>query len=565
MNIDRSLAHAGTTLRRLSALLACLALGACGQNQNYSQSPGFITIGGTASTLNGTITLNDNSADPLTVSGNGPFTFALQLASGASYNVTITTQPSGQQCTLTNASGTATSNVTNIGLTCANVYTIGGTIAGLNGTIALLNNGANRLSVTGSGASTPFTFTQPVAVNGAYNVTIQTQPAGGNCTVASGGTGNASANVTSVAINCKPFTLRPLPSIYTTGKAINYSAYRAGGPNVGEIVSDADIKQDLQLLVAAGYNLLRLFGGDANSESVVRIASTTPALQGLRFHAGSYLTGATPSCVDATGTNDKDIAQLIHMANTYSNIVAVSIGNETSFAANLPVNCLVQYIQQVRNAVTQPVTADDDASFYTGVTSSGEQPDTVLANIDFVAYHAYPFTFELSHWDWPQLSIDLNINSSNGATNRANSMMNASIVQLQSEFTLLSNFPYRSSSGAMTTIGATLPLVLTETGWKYKPTNSDPIEQVISPAIANPVNAKWYGDLLVSYVAGGVKAPVNVFPFEAFNETWKQVYGDSGWGLWDENRAPLYALCGTAVPNAPACNSPIYSGAGYDH
>jgi exo-beta-1,3-glucanase (GH17 family) len=560
MIIDSSRARVRRALRWLAAAAACAALSACGQNQNWSQSPSFVTIGGTVSNLTGTLVINDNSADPLTVSKNGPFTFALQLASGASYSVAITGQPTGQVCTLANASGTTTSNVTNIAISCANVYTIGGTIANLNGSIVLQNNGQNSLSVSGSGASTPFTFLQPVASNGAYAVTIQTQPAGQSCTITGGASGNATANVTSVAISCEDFTLRPLPAIYKTGKAINYSPYRAGGPNVGEIVSDANIKQDLQLLVAAGYNLIRLFGGDANSESVVRVANTTPGLQSLRFHAGSYLEGAPSSCVDTV--NATDIAKLIHMANTYPNIVAVSVGNETSFAANLPVACLVKYIQQVRAAVTQPVTADDDASFYTGVSSSGERPDTVLAAIDFVAYHAYPFTFELSQWNWQQLSIDLNLGA-NGATDRATAMMNGSIAQLQSQFTKLQNYPYRSSSGAMTTIGATLPLVLTETGWKYKPTNNDPIELVLTPAIANPVNAKWYADLLASYLQGNVKAPENIFLFEAFNETWKG--NDAGWGLWDENRTPLYALCGTAVPLAPLCSSPIYMGAGYDH
>jgi exo-beta-1,3-glucanase (GH17 family) len=649
MNIDRSLARTGARLRGLFAVAACLALSACGQNQNWSQSPAFITIGGTVSNLNGTLVINDNTADPLTVTANGPFTFALSLASGAAYSVAITAQPAGQNCTLTNASGTATSNVTNIAISCANVYSIGGTIANLNGTIVLQNNGVNSLSVTGSGAaSTPFTFTRTVASDGPYAVTIQTQPSGQTCAVTAGGSGNATANVTSVVITCaavytiggtianlngtivlennggnnlsvtgsgaastpftftntvaggsayavtiqtqpsgqtctiaagsgtatanvtsvaiscasQPFTLRPLPAIYTTGKAINYSAYRAGGPNVGEIVSDADITQDLQLLVAAGYNLIRLFGGDANSESVVRIASTVPGLQSLRFHAGSYLEGANAQCVDSSGVNAADLAKLIEMANTYSNIVAVSVGNETSFAGNLPVNCLVQYIQQVRSAVTQPVTADDDVSFYIGASSTGEQPGTVLANIDFVAYHDYPFS-DNGEWDWQQLGVDLNINAVNGATDRANAMMAASIAELQTHYTALQNFQYKNAAGTMTTIGATLPLVLTETGWKYKPTNADPIERVLNPAIAAPVNAKWYADLLASYLAGGTQAPENVFLFEAFNEIWKGT--DSGWGLWDETRTPLYGLCGTAVPNAPACTSPIYTGAGYDH
>ena len=43
----------------------------------------------------------------------------------------------------------------------------------------------------------------------------------------------------------------------------------------------------------------------------------------------------------------------------------------------MPLNCLEGYITETRNNVTQPVTADDDYTFYAGFTS-GRSPDTVL-------------------------------------------------------------------------------------------------------------------------------------------------------------------------------------------
>ena len=78
---------------------------------------------------------------------------------------------------------------------------------------------------------------------------------------------------------------------------------------------------------------------------------------------------------------------------------------------------------------------------------------------------------------------------------------------------------------------------------------------------ANPVNQKWYLDLLRQWETSGVGP--RIFYFEAFDEAWKAQ--DDGWGLWDAARIPRYALCGTAVPSAPACNADIYSGAGYFH
>ena len=53
------------------------------------------SVGGTVSGLSGTVVLQDNGADQLSVSASGSFTFATQLASGAAYNVTVQANPSG--------------------------------------------------------------------------------------------------------------------------------------------------------------------------------------------------------------------------------------------------------------------------------------------------------------------------------------------------------------------------------------------------------------------------------------------------------------------------------------
>ncbi len=78
------------------------------------------TIGGTASGLTGPVVLKDNGGDSLSVSGNGAFTFATPLADGATYNVTLTSPPSGETCTVSNGSGTVVSAaVTSVSVLCA--------------------------------------------------------------------------------------------------------------------------------------------------------------------------------------------------------------------------------------------------------------------------------------------------------------------------------------------------------------------------------------------------------------------------------------------------------------
>jgi exo-beta-1,3-glucanase (GH17 family) len=550
MNIDDILATTTSWLRRGLLAGACLGLAACGQNQNYSQTPAFITIGGTVTGLVGTVTLNDNGVDPLTVvpngNGSGTFTFALQLASGSAYSVTLTNQPAGQTCTLSNAAGTSSSNVTNIGLTCVNTPTISVDVTNLTGTLVLqdkLQTTTDSLTVKSSGT---FAFPTKVTSGGTYAVTITTQPAGETCTVTSG-SGTATANVT-IAVSCAVFTPRALPAVYSTGKAVNYSAYRAGGPNAGEVPSITDVQQDLNLLQTAGYSLLRMFGADAVADEILATAATNnPTLQ---FQVGIYLEGSVADCSDAG--NATQIAKGIELANKYPNVAAVSVGNETSFAGNLPVNCLVQYLQQVRAAVKQPVTADDDYTFYAGLAATGEKPDTVLQTLDFVSIHTYPFS-NTGRWDWQQLAVA-------AGPLRAQAMMNAALAQAQQSYTAVANYPFKRGSGAATTVGAALPITIGETGWKATPTNPGAaIEAVANPAIANPVNAKWFNDLLGTWTGAG--APVAIFYFEAFDEAWKGT--DDGWGLWDKTRTARYALCGTAA--GTACASPVYTGAGYFH
>ena len=78
------------------------------------------SVGGTVSGLSGTVVLQDNGGDDLSVGANGPFTFATKLAGGAAYSVTVKTNPAGQTCSVANGSGTiGAANVTNVAVSCA--------------------------------------------------------------------------------------------------------------------------------------------------------------------------------------------------------------------------------------------------------------------------------------------------------------------------------------------------------------------------------------------------------------------------------------------------------------
>ncbi|HDR9100769.1 TPA: hypothetical protein QDB15_004124 [Burkholderia vietnamiensis] len=109
-------------------------LAACGGESSSSPPPSssaHFSVGGTVTGLiSGALTLLNNGTDALAVSSNGSFVFATPLASGSSYAVTVANSPPGQSCTLSNASGTLTGNVTSVSAACIATETLVTTLAG---------------------------------------------------------------------------------------------------------------------------------------------------------------------------------------------------------------------------------------------------------------------------------------------------------------------------------------------------------------------------------------------------------------------------------------------------
>jgi len=198
------------TARCLWSVAALAALAACGGGSSGpSTPPATYTVGGTVSGIDAgqSVILRDNGGDDLTVSANGAFAFVTKIASGAAYAVTATA-PSGKTCSVTGGSGTASSNVTNVAVTCVSngPFSIGGSVAGLGvgQSVVLRNNGGDDLTVSANG---PFIFATKVSGGGSYAVSVGTQPQGMYCAVAAPA-GTASADVSNVTVACAaPYTV----------------------------------------------------------------------------------------------------------------------------------------------------------------------------------------------------------------------------------------------------------------------------------------------------------------------------------------------------------------------
>lgn len=163
------------------------------------------TLGGFISGLVESVMLQVNNVDNLPINANGVFTFSTALLVGTKYTVTVSIQPVGQTCSISNGSGTVgAADVTNIAVSCVTnplptYYSIGGTINGLTGTLVLQNNDGDTLTTTNNGN---FNFATSALDNKAYSTRVSTQPAGQTCSISNGSGTVATADVSNIVVSC---------------------------------------------------------------------------------------------------------------------------------------------------------------------------------------------------------------------------------------------------------------------------------------------------------------------------------------------------------------------------
>lgn len=154
---------------RIGCSAAVLTLVACGGGGSGSETPTYM-IGGSVSGLavNESLTLANNGGNLQKVTSDGNFTFAALVSPGASYRVTVATQPAGQSCSVSGASGTnVMADVSTVTLTCSNLPQYA----------YVVNNGANSLSqysIAASGTLVPLTPPTVPTGNSPESVTVDT-------------------------------------------------------------------------------------------------------------------------------------------------------------------------------------------------------------------------------------------------------------------------------------------------------------------------------------------------------------------------------------------------------
>ncbi|HEY3445450.1 MAG TPA: hypothetical protein VGK67_03755 [Myxococcales bacterium] len=179
--------------------------GAAVGNVNISCGTNAFSVGGSISGLEGTgLILQNGAGNEQPIAANAA-SYSFLVSSGAGYNITVKTHPSGpsQNCTVASPSGTVSgADVTNVNITCTTKsFTVGGTISGYTGTGLVLQNKGGSNQTIAKGASS-YTFT--VVSGDTYAISVLTQPASPSqtCSIANDSGTMSGANIGNATITC---------------------------------------------------------------------------------------------------------------------------------------------------------------------------------------------------------------------------------------------------------------------------------------------------------------------------------------------------------------------------
>jgi exo-beta-1,3-glucanase (GH17 family) len=198
-----------------------------------------------------------------------------------------------------------------------------------------------------------------------------------------------------------------LPSDLLAGEvmAVAYSGFREGQhPDRGAGAvnpSDDEVLEDLGILVAHNFKLIRLYDSGENSLATLELIRQhdlpIKVLLGiwlraeLSNHEGCpWLDEPIPDDELAANVllNAAELQRGIELANRFGDIVvAVNVGNEALVEWNdhmVPLENVIAYVRDVKAAIDQPVTVADN---YVWWIRDGAP---LAAEVDFLGVHAYP-------------------------------------------------------------------------------------------------------------------------------------------------------------------------------
>jgi len=300
--------------------------------------------------------------------------------------------------------------------------------------------------------------------------------------------------------------------------AVAYSGFREGQhPDRGDGAvnpSDEEILEDLEILAAHGFKLIRVYDTGENTVSTLRLIREhqvpIKVLLGiwlraeLSNHEGcDWLDEPIPEEELAANKleNAAEVQRGIELAQQFDDIVvAVNVGNEALVDWNdhmVPLDKVIAYVRQVKAAIEQPVTVADNYEWWI------RDGAPLAAELDFIGVHTYPA--------WEEKTID--------------EALSYTIENMRGVRTALPD----------------KPVAILEAGWATTATE-------FGDRANEADQARYYREML----QWATETNTTVFFFEAFDEPWK---GDPDkpdgaekhWGLFFVDRTPKQVLSRSPV------------------
>ena len=170
---------------------------------------------------------------------------------------------------------------------------------------------------------------------------------------------------------------QPIDLLNGENWALSYSGFRKGQhPDRGDGAknpTEAQIIQDLDILVKDGFNLIRMYDCDTNTQMTLEVIKKynfpVKVLLGIwldaeisNHHGCEWLTEPIPESqlLENKIKNKLEVKTAIELANKYEDIViAVNVGNEALVSWNdhmMSEDRVIQFVKEVKANIDQPVT-----------------------------------------------------------------------------------------------------------------------------------------------------------------------------------------------------------------
>ncbi len=389
MDIQSRYQQIQKTTLRLIALITALLLVSCGGSSDTANNTTSFSISGTFTGLQGSITLQNNGTNALTLSATNNFTISTSVNDGSNYNITVLIQPNGQTCTVSNGSGTVNAaNVSNIAVNCINIYSVGGSVTGLTGALLIQNNATDTTTITTNGA---YTFNQKINTGNTYNVTILQNPTEQICSITNGSGEISTDNITNANIFCSTnnttvtvsgsFSTAPLIQVDSDiNDPFAVANVSNNLPSTAQIIANFSSVNGFLTKIATGKTIDQdRFSSSTDEFDIFKVAlqkDQTLRLQVVNFAPGEVFQGDLDLYLYDTGLT------LVAFSNTVTGFETLSVpANGEYFIEVYAFEGTSKYTLSLNNVTTQNTPAQSNSvNFRPGEAIIKFKPNTVVSH-----------------------------------------------------------------------------------------------------------------------------------------------------------------------------------------